>query len=115
MRARDRYFVEGVFCLLDGEALRVANLGSGGFFAESDNPPSLGQTLVLELALPHRANCRVVGEVSWINGIRARRIHDLPPGFGVKLKRLEPRDREAIEEVLRHADPVLSRGSDAKR
>lgn len=110
MKARNRYFVEGVSCLLDGEAFRVANLGTGGFFAESDAPPRLGQTLVMELVLPQRVKCRVVGEVSWINGTRGRHIEELPPGFGVKLTRLERRDREAIEELLRRSDPVLGPG-----
>lgn len=108
MKARDRYFVEGVSCQLDGQALRVANLGIGGFFAESEDPPRLGQVLVMELMIPSRGACRVVGEVSWINGGRGRRhVPELPPGFGVKLTRLERRDREAIEEILKRSDPVL--------
>ena len=112
MKARDRYFVEGVSCLLDGEALRVANLGTGGFFAETDTPPRLGQTLVMELLLPQRTKCRVVGEVSWINKAHGRRVEELPPGFGVKLTRLERRDREAIEDLLKRSDPVLGHGVD---
>jgi Tfp pilus assembly protein PilZ len=107
MKARDRYFVEGVSCLLDGRSMRVANLGTGGFFAETDQPPRLGQTLVLELVLPQRASCRVVCEVSWINGPQGRGVNELPPGFGVKLTRLDRNDREAIEELLKRSDPVL--------
>jgi Tfp pilus assembly protein PilZ len=107
LKARDRYFVEGVTCLLDGESLRIANLGIGGFFAETDRPPRLGQTLVMELVLPRTA-CRVVGEVTWINSAHGRyRVHELPPGFGVRLTRLERRDREMIEELLKRSDPVL--------
>ncbi len=106
MKARDRFFVDGVSCRVDGEVLRVANLGTGGFFAASDRPPQLGQTLVMDLVLPNRRACRIVGEVSWING-SGQHPDELPPGFGVRLTRLQPDDREAIEDLLRHSSPVL--------
>ncbi len=105
MKARDRFFVDGVACRVDGQSYRVANLGTGGFFAACDRNPRLGQTLVMDLVLPNRA-CRVVGEVTWINGMNAH-YDDLPPGFGVRLTHVEPNDRDAIEDVLRLSAPVL--------
>ncbi len=108
MKPRDRFFVDGVSCLVDGRSHRVANLGTGGFFAETDRPPNLGQTLVMELRLPTKTSLRVVGQVSWINGLSGPRVVELPPGFGVRLTRLERSDREAIEALLRHSAPVLA-------
>jgi Tfp pilus assembly protein PilZ len=107
MKARDRYFVDGVSCVVDGQAHRVANLGTGGFFAETDRPPRLGQILVMELRLPHRQGCRVVGQVSWINSAARPQIDELPPGFGVRLTRVDRPDRDAIEALLKHSAPVL--------
>jgi len=109
MRARDRFFVDGVSCRVDGVTYRVANLGTGGLFVASDRPPHLGQTLVMDLLLPNRPACRVVGEVSWINAA-GQHPDELPPGFGIRLIRVEPDDREAIAELLRLSAPVLSPG-----
>lgn len=106
MKARDRFFVDGVSCRVDGATCRVANLGTGGFFAASDRPPQLGQTLVMDLVLPNRRACRIVGEVSWINS-SGQHPDELPPGFGIRLTRLEPADRDAIEDLLRHSAPVM--------
>ncbi len=106
MKARDRFFVDGVACRLDGHSYRVANLGSGGFFAACDLAPGLGQTLEMELVLPTLRTCRIVGQVSWINGVDEH-YDDLPAGFGVRLTRVESDDRDAIDEVLRLSAPVL--------
>ena len=108
MKPRDRFFVDGVSCLVDGRSHRVANLGTGGFFVETNRPPSLGQTLVMELRLPNKASLLVVGQVSWINGHSGPFVNELPPGFGVRLTRLEPDDRLAIERLLKHSAPVLA-------
>lgn len=107
MKARDRYFVEAVSCVLDGESYRVANLGVGGFFAACAHPPELGQVLVMDLHLPDRGSFRVIAEVSWINRSGRGRVDELPPGFGVRFVRLGRRDRETIEDLLKFADPVL--------
>jgi Tfp pilus assembly protein PilZ len=113
MKARDRFFVDGVACRVDGETYRIANLGTGGFFAASDRKPKLGQTLVMDLILPNRRSCRVVGEVTWVNGVDETR-DELPEGFGVRLTRVDRRDREAIEDVLKISAPVLGPGNPAK-
>lgn len=114
MKARDRFFVDGVTCRVDGQTYRVANLGTGGFFAASDTPPRLGQTLVMDLILPKRGACRIVGEVSWINA-SGQHPDELPPGFGIRMVRLDPVDRDAIEDLLRLSAPVLGPGQPPKR
>ncbi len=108
MKPRDRFFVDGVSCVVDGRSHRVANLGTGGFFAETERPPNLGQTLVMDLQLPTKASLRVVGQVSWINGLSGPHEGNLPPGFGVRLTRIEPADLDAIEALLKHSAPVLA-------
>ena len=47
-----------------------------------------------------------MGEVTWIN--EPRNPADLPPGFGVKITRMESRDKEALQALLRSSDPILS-------
>jgi hypothetical protein len=106
MQARNRHFVDGVTCVLDGHAMRVANLGLGGLFAATElRPPDPGQLVILELRIPSHDPFRVVGEVTWVN--EPRNPAPLPPGFGVKITRIEPSDREALNELLKHSDPVL--------
>jgi hypothetical protein len=106
MQARDRHFVDGVTCVLDGHAMRVANLGMGGLFAATElRPPDPGQLIVLELRLPRHDPFRVVGQVTWVN--EPRNPADMPPGFGVKITRIDSKDREALQALLRHSDPVL--------
>ncbi len=110
MKARNRYFVDGVSCRLDSESYRVANLSLRGFFAAAAEPlPYIGQILVMDLVLPNRRACRVVGEVTWING-RGEHVSELPPGFGVRLTRVDREDRQAIEDLLRSSDVVLGPG-----
>lgn len=114
MKARDRFFVDGVACRLEGQVYRVANLGRGGFFAAGTHVPHLGQTLVMDLILPNHGSCRVVGEVSWVNGA-TEHWNDLPPGFGVKLTQIDRADRDALEDLLRQSAPVLGPASPPPR
>jgi hypothetical protein len=106
MRPRDRYFVDEVECTVRGESLRVANLGLGGFFAEAEQAPSLGEVLFMELRLAQR-RCRVVGQIAWINEVSSA----LPRGFGVAVTWLETFDREYVASLLRRCSPVLSPSS----
>lgn len=107
MQPRNRHFVDGVSCMLDGHAMRVANLSVGGLFAATElKPPDLGQLVILEMRLPQRNPFRVVGEVTWIN--EPRNPADMPPGFGVKITRIDSGDKEALQTLLLHSDPILS-------
>jgi uncharacterized protein (TIGR02266 family) len=107
MQARNRHFVDGVSCVMDGHAMRVANLSVGGLFAATElRPPELGQMVVLEMRLPQREPFRVVGTVTWIN--EPRNPADMPPGFGIRITRIDSDDKEALQDLLRHSDPILS-------
>jgi len=107
MQARDRHYVDGVTCVLDGHAMRVANLGTGGLFAATElRPPDPGQLVVLELRIPRYDPFRVVGQVTWIN--EPRNPAAMPPGFGVKITRIDSHDKAAVQELLKRSDAVLS-------
>lgn len=107
MKANKRYFSEGVHCHLDGRSMRVANLSTGGLFAASDEPPSIGQVVILELQLGPRDSFRVVGEVAWVNDPASPIAVNLPKGFGVRFTRIASTDKEAILTVLRRSEPVM--------
>ena len=109
MKTRDRHFVDGVYCVIDGDKLRVANLGIGGFFVAAAQPPPLGHVVVGDLHLPGGQSYRIVGEVSWVNDPRRPQSNELPTGFGVKLPRVGAIVKQAIIELLKHSDPVLQR------
>lgn len=110
MKPTDRFYVEGVFCHLDGEALRVVNLGPGGLFAVFQKaPPRPNDTMLLDVQLRSRQPFRVIAEVSWVNDPGGPTSPDVPPGFGVRFTRITRDDTLAIEDLLRHADPVLRR------
>ena len=110
MKARDRYYVQGVYCQIDGETMRVANLGLNGLFAVTRRPPSVGETVVVELQLSPRDSFRVIGEVSWVNPVEKPATPELPEGVGVRFTRIASSDKETLIEVLKRADPVLGGG-----
>ena len=104
MRASDRFAVADVACLLAGRALRVANLSVGGFFVQTDNAaPPPGQFVELELSLGRRAPFRVVGAVVWRHEPSAEATPQ-PAGFGVRITRIELRDKLALVDWLRRLE-----------
>jgi Tfp pilus assembly protein PilZ len=107
MKARDRFFVDDVECSIRGMRHRVANLSLGGLFAETDRPPRPGEILLMELMLPSRRACQVVGQVAWINDHWKPRVEMLPPGFGAAVTWVQPFDREHVATLLQHCSPVL--------
>jgi PilZ domain-containing protein len=108
LKATDRFYVEGVFCHLEGQALRVANLGPGGLFAVARKGlPHLNDTVLLDIQLRSRVPFRVMAEVSWVNDPEDPASPDVPPGFGVRFTRITKEDGKAIEDLLRHADRVV--------
>ena len=104
MKSTDRFLVEGVVCNMQGQALPVANLSVGGFFAAMASPPPAGELLELELALAGRPPFRVMGKVIWINTADRRADH-LPHGFGFKITKIALPDKIAILDFLKRAAP----------
>jgi len=107
MKSSDRYFADNIYCMVEGEKLRVSNLSPGGLFAVSYHPPALGDIVIVELHLNHKAGFRVIGEVSWTNDPVAPTTSALPPGFGLRFTSLAEGDKLALQEILKRSDPVL--------
>jgi serine/threonine protein kinase/HEAT repeat protein/Tfp pilus assembly protein PilZ len=103
----NRYYVEDVYCIAGSERMRVANLGTGGLFASTDQPPQVGEQVTLVVELTPNTFFKVVGQVSWVNNAAAPSSRDWPPGFGVRFTRIASEDMVAIREVLKRSEPVL--------
>jgi Tfp pilus assembly protein PilZ len=107
MKARDRYYVQGVYCRVDGQILRVVDLSVNGLYAVTPSPPAVGETVILELQVTPKDAFRIVGQVSWVNLADRPSTSSLPEGFGLRFTRVAPADRDMLAEVLKGADPVL--------
>jgi hypothetical protein len=104
VKSSDRFFVDGIACVYDGEPRPVANLSVGGFYVATDRPPMKGQVLELELRLGARRSFRILGTVTWVNDGVSRAGAELPSGFGVKITRIELGDKVALIDLLRRAE-----------
>lgn len=115
MKASDRFFVNGISCVVDGTRLPVANLSLGGFFAATRRPPMKGQVLALELDLPGHSPIRLLGRVTWINDPHKPRAKGLPEGFGLKITEIDLAGKLAIVALLKSSvgDPGLRKHSPA--
>jgi Tfp pilus assembly protein PilZ len=102
MKSRDRLRLEDARCVLDGEALPVANLSLGGFFVATDRPLLAGQVVALQLRVGQR-EIPIFGKVAWVNGTDTPRHAELPTGFGVSITRIDLADKVALVEILRQA------------
>jgi hypothetical protein len=103
VKASDRYFVEGVTCRLDGEALVVTNLSVSGLFAASDRAPLPGQAVSMELVFDGKTSFPIVGTVTWVNVDQSPKAPELPPGFGVRIGSIPLPAKLAILDALRRA------------
>lgn len=112
MKASDRFFVDGIWCLVDGSRLPVANLSLGGFFAATRRAPMKGQVLAVELELPGHAPIRVLARVTWINDPLKPRAKGLPEGFGLKITEIGLAEKLALVALLKRAPraPGAGRG-----
>jgi hypothetical protein len=105
LKSTDRFLVEGVVCHVHGQALPVANLSVGGFFAATASPPPAGELLELELALTGQPPFRVTGKVVWINAADRVRADRLPCGFGFKITKIALPHKIAILDFLKRSAP----------
>lgn len=103
VKASDRYFVGGIWCVVDGTRLPVANLSLGGFFAATRHPPMKGQVLALDLDLPGQSPIRVLGRVTWINDPQKPRAKGLPEGFGLKITEIDLAGKLALVALLKRS------------
>ncbi len=109
MNGHDRYRVRGVSCRLGDRRVDIVNISVGGMFVACDTPLTKGQGVNLELSLPRRNGVNIVGQVSWTNERQTPKVKDLPPGFGVKIVRMELVDKMALLGFLREVEPSAAR------
>jgi Tfp pilus assembly protein PilZ len=102
LKSRDRVRLDDARCLLDGQALPVANLSLGGFFVETETPLIAGQVVALRLQIAGR-DIPIFGKVAWVNARDERRHAELPAGFGVAITRIDLADKVALVDILRRA------------
>ena len=122
MKGSDRCHADDAYCTLRGQTLRVSNISPGGLFAVSHHPPKAGDTLVIDVQLPHRT-LHLEGVVCWVNPAERPLTFTVPPGFGVQFSEVGLGDSRALSEYIRRADTVLRdphddrarHGADAKR
>jgi Tfp pilus assembly protein PilZ len=103
LKASDRFFLDGIWCVVDGARLKVANLSLGGFFAATRRPPMKGQVLALALDLPGEPPIPVLGRVTWINDAHKPDARGLPEGFGVKITEIGLAGKLAIVALLKRS------------
>lgn len=103
MKATDRFFLDGVSCVMDGRRMPVSNLSLGGFFAATPHPPMKGQVLALDLDLPGQPSIRVVARVTWTNDPEKPRADGIPEGFGVKITEIDLAGKLALVGLLKRS------------
>jgi len=109
MKGSDRYRLDGVSCRVGAHRWRVVNLSVGGFFVEASEPLPKGHSARFELALPGGRNVTLTGLVTWVNEPHAPLKPETPPGFGVKIHRIEFPDKMTLLAVLRESTPASMR------
>jgi hypothetical protein len=63
--------------------------------------PGLNRTLTARFPAPGRDQEVVFhATVTWLNPRQQHPVHSLPPGFGVKIHPLSPKDQRCIEEIV---------------
>ncbi len=83
----------------------ITNISEMGIFIASEDPPSLGTPLTLKFTPTGEPPFALVGEVAWINPMRADG-ENLNPGFGVRFMGLDTDARERLVGLV-HAIAYL--------
>lgn len=82
----------------------TCEIGGGGIFIETTDPPQVGTVLALELALPddptHPISAQ--GQVAWVRPVEER--HVLYPGMGVQFIEISDEGRARIVNMVKSID-----------
>jgi len=101
-RAHERYEVEIRVDWVSGQMFvsdRVTNIGSGGLFIRSEQPPVHGEVEMV-LWLPGRSPVRATGRVVWTHD-PSRAAGSPVGGAGVSFIDMHPADRALLHDYLR--------------
>ena len=82
----------------------TCEIGGGGIFIETSNPPQIGTILTLELALPDdpAKPISAQGQVAWVRAEEQR--HVLYPGMGVQFTEISDESRARIVKMVKSLD-----------
>ena len=82
----------------------TCEIGGGGIFIETTNPPKIGTILTLELALPDDPSKPISaqGQVAWVRPVEER--HVLYPGMGVQFVEISDESRARIVNLVKSID-----------
>jgi uncharacterized protein (TIGR02266 family) len=82
----------------------TCEIGGGGIFIETSNPPQIGTILTLELALPDDPANPITaqGQVAWVRA--EEQHHVLYPGMGVQFTEISDESRARIVKMVKSLD-----------
>jgi type IV pilus assembly protein PilZ len=102
-RSHHRFDVEwAVDCVADDTFLyaSITNISAMGIFVKTEDPATVGTTLVMSFEPPGYEPFKLEGQVAWVNVVRPD--GDNPnPGMGVRFVNLTADERERLVEVIR--------------
>ena len=93
---------------LGGESVtaETRNIGLGGVFVATPEPPPVGHKISLQLALPQwDESLAVDGEVRWVRAGDDIGLQDVVPGVGVKFVKLPLYVAAALDNFVRSHAP----------
>lgn len=96
---------------LGGAAFRGAttlNIGVGGTFIVTDDPPPAGSRLMVRLTPPHGGPLVLRGDVRWIVSDEDDPLRALPRGMGVRFHDLDAEQLRLLRECFASLPAVIN-------
>ena len=78
----------------------------GLFVATYAKPPPVGSRVVVNAVFPFRAEADLQGRVDWIRE-RSEGQDAAPPGFGIRLEKVDTRSRQLIASFVKNRGPLV--------
>ena len=79
----------------------LVNINVLGAYVAKDDLPPLGQEVSCRFGVPgNEREIALDAVVAWVNPRQQHPVHSLPPGFGLKFRRLSEHDRRRIEQLI---------------
>jgi hypothetical protein len=79
----------------------------GLFVATFVKPPLLGAAVVINAVFPWREECDLQGRVVWVRDRSVGQDETSPPGFGVRLERVDGRRQQLIASYVKSRKPMF--------
>jgi ATPase involved in DNA repair/ATPase family associated with various cellular activities (AAA) len=79
----------------------------GLFIATFARPPAVGSRVIVNAVFPFRAEADLHGRVSWVRDRTEGQDDTAPPGFGIRLEKVDARRRQLIASFVKNRSPLL--------